>query len=51
MASTIGAMLLSDAEAAENQVEDVVSGGDAGDLVEGTQSCVEIEQQHLMERT
>jgi hypothetical protein len=40
--------LLSDAEAAENQVEDVVIGGCAGDLVERTERTVEIEQKHLV---
>ena len=40
--------LLSDAEGAEDQVEDVVGGGGAGDFVERAQGAVEIEQEHLV---
>ncbi len=40
--------LLSDAESAEDQVEDVVSGGGAGDRIERPQGAVEIKQQHFM---
>src|SRR5215467_1463779 len=36
------------AERAEDQVQDVVVGRCAGDLIERAQSVVEIEQQHLM---
>ena len=42
------ATLFSDAEGAEDQVEDVVGGGGAGDFVERTQGSVEIEQEHLV---
>ena len=40
--------LLPDAELAEDQVEDVVGGGGAGDGIEGAESAVEIEQQHFV---
>src|SRR6266849_2198875 len=40
--------LFPDAKAAEDQVENVVSGGGAGDLVERAQRVVEVEQEHLM---
>src|SRR5581483_3365830 len=39
---------LSNAEAAEDQVQDVVGGRRAGDFVEGLQSGVEIQQDHLV---
>ena len=39
---------LPNAEAAEDQVEDVVGGGGAGDLVQGTQGVVEVEEQHFV---
>jgi hypothetical protein len=38
----------SDAEAAENEIQDVVRGGRAGDFIEWTQRVIEIEQQHLV---
>src|SRR5271165_2793903 len=41
-------LLLSDAEGAEDQVEDVVGGGGAGNGVEGAEGAVEIEQQHFV---
>src|SRR2546427_10316575 len=40
--------LLSDAEGAENEVEDVVGGGGTGDLVQRTERVVEIKQKHLV---
>src|ERR1035441_3048055 len=40
--------LLSNAERAEDQVQDVVGGGGAGDVVQGTQRAVEIQQHHLV---
>ena len=40
--------LLSNAEGAEDQIEDVVGGGGAGDGIERPQGVVEIEQQHLV---
>jgi len=40
--------LLSDAEGAEDQIEDVIGGGGAGDFVEGAEGSVEIEQEHLV---
>ena len=40
--------LLPDAEGAEDQIEDVVGGGGAGDGVERLQGVVEIEQQHFV---
>ena len=40
--------LLSDAEGAEDQVEDVVGGGDTGDFVEGAEGSVEVEEKHLV---
>ena len=40
--------LLSDAESAEDQVEDVIGGSCAGDFVEGPQGSVEVEQEHLV---
>jgi hypothetical protein len=43
-----GLHLLSDAEGAEDQVEDVVGGGGAGDFVEGAEGSVEVEQKHLV---
>ena len=50
MASTwsMEAVLFSDAEGTEDQVENVVGGGGAGDFVERAQGCVEIEQEHLV---
>ncbi len=39
---------LSNAESAEDQVQDVVCGGSAGDGVERTQRAVKIEQQHFV---
>jgi hypothetical protein len=44
----VGEILLSDAEGAEDEVEDVVGGGGAGDFVEGAEGSVEIEQKHLV---
>ena len=41
-------MLLSDAEGAKDQVEDVVGGGGAGDFVERAESVVEIEEEHFV---
>src|ERR1700687_3198875 len=41
-------VLLSDAEGAEDQVEDIVGGGGAGDFVERAQGSVEVEQEHLV---
>ncbi len=35
---------LSDTESAEDQIEDVIVGGSAGDLVEGPKGIVEIKQ-------
>ncbi len=43
-----GARLLSDAEGAEDQIEDVFGGGGAGDFVEGAEGSVEIEEEHLV---
>jgi hypothetical protein len=40
--------LLSDAECAEDQIQDVVSGSGAGDGVQRAQSIVKIEQQHFV---
>ena len=40
--------LLPDAERTEDQVEDIVGRGRAGDFVERAQGIVEIEQQHLV---
>ena len=40
--------LFSDAEGAEDQIEDVIGGGGAGDFVEGAEGSVEIEQEHLV---
>ena len=40
--------LLTDAKCTENQVEDVVGGGGAGDFVERAERVVEIEQQHFV---
>ena len=40
--------LLSDAKGAEDQVEDVVGGGDAGDFVERAEGSVEVEEKHLV---
>ena len=40
--------LLSDAEGAEDEIEDVVGGGLAGEGVEGPEGAVEIEQDHLV---
>jgi len=47
-ASACRAILLSDAEGTEDQIEDVVGGSGAGDFVEGTQRSVEIEQHHFV---
>jgi hypothetical protein len=44
----LNATLLSNAEGTEDQVEDVVGGGGAGDFVEGAQGSVEVEQEHLV---
>src|SRR6185437_7162246 len=43
-----GHILLADAERGEDAVQDVIGRGDAGDGVNGLQSAIEIEQQHLM---
>src|SRR5512142_786379 len=40
--------LFSDAEGAEDQVEDVVVRGGSRDLVERAESVIEVEQQHLV---
>ena len=40
--------LLSDAEGAEDKVQDIVAGGGAGDFVERAQGSVEIEEEHLV---
>lgn len=40
--------LFSDAEGGEDQVEDVVGGGLAGQGVEGPKGAVEVEQDHLV---
>ena len=40
--------LLSDTETAEDQVEDVIVGGRAGDFVEWTEGVIEIKQEHFM---
>ena len=40
--------LFSDAERAEDQVEDVVGSGGAGDFIQRTQSAIEVEQEHLV---
>lgn len=40
--------LLANAELAEDEVEDVVGGGGAGEGVEGVEGFVEIEQDHLV---
>src|SRR5690348_3397523 len=40
--------LFSDAESAEDEAEDVVGSGGAGDFVERAQGVVEVKQQHLM---
>jgi hypothetical protein len=40
--------LLSYAEGAEDEVEDVVGSGGAGDFVEGAKGGVEIEEEHLV---
>ena len=40
--------LFSDAEGAEDQIEDVIGGGGAGDFIEGAEGSVEIEQEHLV---
>ena len=42
--------LFSDAEGGEDQAEDVVGGGGAGDLVQWAERVVEIEQQHFVNR-
>src|ERR1019366_7249472 len=44
----LGKTLLSDAERAEDQIQDVVGGSGAGDVVQGTQRAVEIQQHHLV---
>jgi len=36
------------AEAAEDQVEDVIGGGSAGDFVERPQGAVKVEEQHFV---
>src|ERR1019366_1062169 len=41
-------ILLSDTEGAEDQAQDVVRGGGAGDVVQGTQRAVEVQQHHLV---
>ena len=40
--------LFSDAEGAEDEVENVVGGGGSGDFVERAQGGVEVEEQHLV---
>ena len=37
-----------DAERAEDQIEDVVGGGGAGDFVERAERAVEVEQMHFV---
>ena len=41
-------VLFSDAEGGEDQVEDVVGGGLAGERVESPERAIEIEQDHLV---
>src|SRR6266536_1809867 len=41
-------ILLSDAERAKDQVENVVGGGGAGDFVERAEGVVEVEEKHLV---
>src|SRR5579862_3413168 len=40
--------LFADAESAEDQVQNIVGGGGAGNFVESVQRVVEIEKQHLV---
>ena len=40
--------LLSNAEGGEDEVKDIVGGGGAGELVEGAEGGVEIEEKHLV---
>jgi len=42
------AKLLSDAETTEDQIQDVVGGGGAGDFIECFQCVVQVKQDHLM---
>jgi len=44
----VAGLLFSDAEGAEDQVQDVVGGSRAGDVVQRTQRTVEVEQKHLV---
>ncbi len=41
-------VLLADAEAAEDEVEDVVGGGGSGERVEGAERLVEVDENHLV---
>ena len=41
-------VLFSDAEGGEDQIEDVVWSGLAGERIEGPKSAVKVEQDHLM---
>jgi len=40
--------LFADAERAEDQVQDVIGGGGAGDFIQRSQSIVEVEQEHFV---
>ncbi len=40
--------LLADTESGKNTIEDIVSGGRAGDCINRTERGVEVEQQHFM---
>ena len=42
------ASLLADAEAGEDEIQDVVGGGLAGDGIERAQRLVQVEQDHLV---
>ena len=44
----VSSVLFSDAEGGEDEAEDVVGGGGAGEGVEGAEGGVEIEQKHLV---
>src|SRR5437870_13121796 len=41
-------VLFADAERAEDQVQDVIGGGGAGDFIQRSQSIVEAEQEHFV---
>ena len=48
MGSAVGRTLFSDAEGAEDQVEDVVGGSGSGEGVERMKCFVEVEEDHLV---